>query len=146
MQRVASASVAADEGRYAAIGPGMVVLLGIAPGDRDRESAWMSRKLAALRIFEDSEGKKNRSLRDTGGEALLVSQFTLYGDASRGNRPGFSGAARFEDALPVYERFVDMFEEEISRPVATGWYGADMQLTILNDGPVTLIIDTPTQP
>ncbi len=121
----------------------MVVLLGIAPGDTDKESAWMSRKLASLRIFADSEGKMNLSLRDTGGEALVVSQFTLYGDASRGNRPGFSASARFEDARPVYERFVRMLQEALLRPVATGWYGADMQLSLVNDGPVTLIVDTP---
>ncbi|NTW09900.1 MAG: D-tyrosyl-tRNA(Tyr) deacylase [Chlorobiaceae bacterium] len=143
VQRVASAEVTADEGRRSAIGPGMLVLLGVAPRDGGEEIAWMSRKIAALRIFNDSEGKMNLSLKDTGGDALVVSQFTLYGDASRGNRPGFSASAGFDDAKPVYEAFVRAIAAELDKPVGTGWYGAEMKVSLVNMGPVTIIIDSP---
>ncbi len=143
VQRVVSAEVTADEGRRSGIGQGLLVLLGIAPSDGSQEIAWMSRKIAALRIFSDNEGKMNLSLRDTGGDALVVSQFTLYGDASRGNRPGFSGSAGFEEARPVYETFVGAIAVELGKPVQTGWYGAEMKVSLVNDGPVTLIIDSP---
>ncbi|NTU96323.1 MAG: D-tyrosyl-tRNA(Tyr) deacylase [Chlorobiaceae bacterium] len=143
IQRVSSAEVTADEGRRSGIGRGLLILLGVAPGDGERETAWMSRKIAALRIFNDPDGKMNLSLTDTGGDALVVSQFTLYGDASRGNRPGFTGSAGFEDARPVYEAFVTAITGELGKPVKTGWYGAEMQVSLVNDGPVTLIIDSP---
>ncbi|NTW57094.1 MAG: D-tyrosyl-tRNA(Tyr) deacylase [Chlorobiaceae bacterium] len=143
VQRVVSAEVTADEGRRSGIGPGLLVLLGVAPSDGPQEISWMSRKIAALRIFSDNDGKMNLSLRDTGGDALVVSQFTLYGDASRGNRPGFSGSAGFEEARPVYESFVGAIAGELGKPVQTGWYGAEMKVSLVNDGPVTLIIDSP---
>ncbi|NTV99274.1 MAG: D-tyrosyl-tRNA(Tyr) deacylase, partial [Chlorobiaceae bacterium] len=111
--------------------------------DGGEEIAWMSRKIAALRIFNDSEGKMNLSLKDTGGDALVVSQFTLYGDASRGNRPGFSASAGFDDAKPVYEAFVRAIAAELDKPVGTGWYGAEMKVSLVNMGPVTIIIDSP---
>jgi D-tyrosyl-tRNA(Tyr) deacylase len=146
VQRVLSASVSADEGRFVEIGPGLMVLLGIAPGDGAVQIDWMSRKLAGLRIFNDSEGKMNLSLKECGGEVLVVSQFTLYADTSRGNRPGFSGSAPFEDARPVYESFVGKIAQQTEKPVMTGWYGADMKVALVNDGPVTLILDTPISP
>jgi D-tyrosyl-tRNA(Tyr) deacylase len=143
IQRVVSASVSATEGRYAAIGPGLLVLLGIASDDGDIDIEWMIRKIAALRIFNDSSGKMNFSLQETQGEVMVVSQFTLYADTGRGNRPGFSGSASFDHALPIYDRFVRKLEQKLEKPVMTGWYGADMQVTLVNDGPVTLIIDSP---
>ncbi|TLU86078.1 MAG: D-tyrosyl-tRNA(Tyr) deacylase [Chlorobium sp.] len=143
VQRVLKAGVSAEGGRHAEIGPGVLVLLGVAPGDGDAEIAWMSHKIAALRIFSDREGKMNLSLRDTGGDAMVVSQFTLYADTTRGNRPGFSGSAGFEAALPVYEHFIRNFERQLEKPVQTGWYGAEMQVFLVNDGPVTLLIDSP---
>ncbi|MEI6847248.1 MAG: D-aminoacyl-tRNA deacylase [Chlorobiaceae bacterium] len=146
VQRVLSASVSASDGRYAAIGPGLLVLLGIASGDGDAEIRWMSRKVAGLRIFNDSEGKMNLSLKESGGEVMVVSQFTLYADTSRGNRPGFSGSASFDAARPIYESFVRMVSLQVEKPVMTGWYGADMQVALVNDGPVTLILDTPLLP
>ncbi|MCF8216098.1 MAG: D-tyrosyl-tRNA(Tyr) deacylase [Chlorobium sp.] len=142
-QRVVSASVTADGGRCSQIGPGLLVLLGIAPGDGAADAEWMSRKLVQLRIFDDCDGKMNLSLRDTGGGMLLVSQFTLYGDSSRGNRPGFSGAAGFTEARPVFQAVHRLSEHFLGRPVGCGWYGETMQVSLVNDGPVTLILDTP---
>ncbi|EAT60089.1 D-aminoacyl-tRNA deacylase [Chlorobium ferrooxidans] len=143
VQRVLSASVSASDARYSGIGPGMLVLLGIAPGDGMAEVEWMCRKIAGLRIFNDGEGKMNLSLTESEGEVLVVSQFTLYADTSRGNRPGFSGSARFDVAQPLYESFIRMVGLQIAKPVRSGWYGADMQVALVNDGPVTLILDTP---
>ncbi|NTW82686.1 MAG: D-tyrosyl-tRNA(Tyr) deacylase [Chlorobiaceae bacterium] len=143
VQRVLKAGVSAEGGRHAEIGPGLLVLLGVAPGDGDGEIDWMSRKISALRIFNDPEGKMNLSLRDTGGDAMVVSQFTLYADTTRGNRPGFSGSAGFDEALPIYEHFIEKFEQQLEKPVKTGWYGAEMHVSLVNDGPVTLLIDTP---
>ncbi len=146
IQRVVSANVSASDGRYAAIGPGLLVLLGIAPQDGDMDISWMIRKIVALRIFNDASGKMNLSLQETKGEVMVVSQFTLYADTSRGNRPGFSGSAGFDHAHPIYDRFVRQLEQELEKPVMTGWYGADMQVSLVNDGPVTLIIDSPKKP
>jgi len=143
VQRVVSASVAAGTDRLVRIGPGLLVLLGVAPEDDDLDAAWMSRKITYLRLFDDAAGKMNLSVRDTGGGILVVSQFTLYGDASRGNRPGFSGSAGFDAARPLYESFVRFTGQQLGRPVMTGWYGEAMQVSLVNDGPVTLILDTP---
>jgi len=121
----------------------MLVLLGIAPGDGMAEVEWLSRKIAGLRIFNDGDGKMNLSLTESEGEVLVVSQFTLYADTSRGNRPGFSGSARFDIAQLLYESFIRMVGLQIAKPVRSGWYGADMQVALVNDGPVTLILDTP---
>ncbi|KUL20436.1 D-aminoacyl-tRNA deacylase [Chlorobium limicola] len=143
VQRVVSASVAAGSNRFSEIGRGLLVLLGVARGDTGTEAEWMSRKIVQLRIFDDATGRMNLSVRDTGGDILLVSQFTLYGDASRGNRPGFSGSADFEKARPLYEKAVRSIEQQLGKPVMTGWYGEAMQVALVNDGPVTLILDTP---
>ena len=125
------------------VGHGLTLLLGVAPGDGPAELEWLARKVAHLRIFEDEAGKMNRSVVDIGGGALVISQFTLYGDSSRGRRPSFTGAARPEVAEPLYERFCDALAAEGVHPVARGIFGADMAVELVNDGPVTLIIDTP---
>lgn len=143
MQRVASAGVTAVRRGSVAIGPGLLVLVAIAPGDTSREAAWMARKVAGLRIFGDADGRMNLSVKEREGEVLVVSQFTLYGDASRGMRPGFTASAGFEEARPLYEAFVAQVEQELGRPVPTGWYGESMQVSLVNDGPITIIIDSP---
>ena len=144
VQRVLSATVSVPDGRMEAIGPGLLVLLGVALGDGEKEVQWMSRKIAGLRIFNDSSSKMNLSLQETKGELMVVSQFTLYADTSRGNRPGFCGSASFTDALPLYESFIRLVQPQLEKPVNTGWYGAEMQVALVNDGRVTLIIDTPS--
>ena len=124
-----------------AIGPGLVVLAGFQNGDDDDTVAWMAEKVANLRIFGDDQGRMNRSLLDTGGEALVVSQFTLYGDARKGRRPSFIKAARPEIAVPLYESFVEALGRLLPDPVQTGRFGAMMDVALVNDGPVTLLIE-----
>ncbi|MCG8343512.1 MAG: D-aminoacyl-tRNA deacylase [Chlorobiales bacterium] len=143
IQRVGEASVTVNGSLYSRIGPGLLVLLAMAPGDEEKEIAWMVRKVLNLRIFEDSGGKMNRSVLDIRGDLLLVSQFTLYGDTSRGNRPGFSVSAPFSKAKDLYNRFVETIRSECSLRIETGCFGAEMQVRLVNDGPVTLIVDTP---
>jgi len=145
VQWVLSASVASGDESAVHIGPGLLVLSGIAPADDQAALGWMCRKVVNLRIFDDEAGRMNRSVKDIGGEILLVSQFTLYSDVSSGNRPGFSGAAGYDIAKPLFEKFHQMVQQEMERPVATGWYGEHMQVALVNDGPVTLIIDSPTR-
>ena len=141
IQRVSEASVTVDAQRTAAVGPGLLVLLCVEPGDGGREVEFVARKIANLRIFEDDAGKMNRSVVEIHGEALVVSQFTLAGDLSRGNRPGFSGAADPALAVPLYERFCARMAEH-GVPVQTGTFGADMDVALINDGPVTIWMDT----
>ena len=136
VQRVARASSTPGD----AIGPGLVVLLGIADGDEESAVVRLAGKIARLRIFENDEGKFDRSLLDTRGAALVVSQFTLIADTAKGNRPSFSGAARPEIAEPLYERFCDSLRE-LSVPVETGVFGAHMDVELVNDGPVTIVLD-----
>ena len=136
VQRVARASV--DPG--GAIGPGLCVLLGVADGDDPAAADRLAGKVARLRIFEDPAGKFDRSLLDTGGAALVVSQFTLIADTAKGNRPSFSGAARPESAEPLYERFCAALGG-LGVPVETGVFGARMQVEVVNDGPVTIVLD-----
>ncbi len=135
VQRVAHASVSVDGERLAEIGPGMLVLLGVRRGDGEAEADRLVRKLLALRIFEDEDGRMNRSVGDAGGELLCVSQFTLYGDARRGNRPSFVDAAPPEEAEPLYERVRAGLGAEGGR------FGARMSVELVNDGPVTLIVE-----
>jgi D-aminoacyl-tRNA deacylase len=142
VQRVSSASVSVDEKVAGQIGHGLLVLLGIAQEDTVEDGHWLAEKLAALRIFPDEAGKMNRSVRDTGGQVLVISQFTLYGTLRKGTRPSFSDAARPELAVPLYERFLSQLETSLGQPVARGVFGADMNVTLVNDGPVTLIIDS----
>jgi D-tyrosyl-tRNA(Tyr) deacylase len=141
VQRVAKASVAVDERTVGAIGPGLMILFGVTHGDGEEEARWMANKIAGLRIFEDEEGKMNRSLLDVGGSALVVSQFTLYGDCRKGRRPSFTRAARPEIAEPLCERFIALLREAGVARVESGVFGAHMEVEIHNDGPVTIIVD-----
>lgn len=141
VQRVSEASVTVEGRVVGAIGRGFLVLLGITHADSEAEAIWLARKIAGLRIFEDEQGKFNRSLADVGGAALVVSQFTLYGDARRGRRPSFTEAARPEQAEPLCDRFVDLLRAE-GIAVETGHFGAMMAVQLVNDGPVTLWLDT----
>lgn len=140
VQRVRKASVSVDEQTVGAIGPGLVVLLGVKDGDTAEEAAWMAGKVANLRIFPDEEGKMNRSVLEAGGKALVVSQFTLYADCRRGRRPSFVEAARPEVADPLVTRFVDLLRAE-GLQVETGIFQADMLVEIHNDGPVTVLVE-----
>ncbi|MDB6136643.1 MAG: D-tyrosyl-tRNA(Tyr) deacylase [Verrucomicrobiales bacterium] len=142
VQRVSSASVSIDGQIHASIGPGLMVLLGISESDTVAETAWLAPKVVRLRIFGDEAGAMNRSLADTGGEILLVSQFTLLASTQKGNRPSFLRAARPEQAIPLYESFRDALAAELGKPVPTGVFGADMQIALINAGPVTIWIDS----
>lgn len=143
LQRVSRASVVVDGGEPRRIGPGFVVLLGITHADTPAEAEWLAGKIPVLRIFPDAEGKMNRSLADVGGEVLVVSQFTLFGSLKKGTRPSFIEAARPEQAIPLYEHFLATLRPLLPQPVVTGEFGADMQIELVNDGPVTLVVDTP---
>ena len=141
LQRVREASVTVDGAVVGSIDHGVLVLLGVAPGDGPDQVAWLSQKVAQLRIFEDDGGKMNRSLLDVDGGALVVSQFTLYGDTRKGRRPSFVGAAPPAIAEPLYEAFCDALTEVGVSRVQRGIFGAHMDVRLLNDGPVTLVID-----
>jgi D-tyrosyl-tRNA(Tyr) deacylase len=141
VQRVTRASVAVDGQIVGATGPGLMILLGVTHEDGEEQARWLALKIAGLRIFEDDENKMNRSLLDIDGGALVVSQFTLYGDCHRGRRPSFTDAARPEIAEPLCERFVELLREAGVGQVASGVFGAYMQVEIHNDGPVTLILE-----
>jgi D-tyrosyl-tRNA(Tyr) deacylase len=140
LQRVSRARVTVDGRVTGEIGRGLLLLAGFTDGDTDETLAWMADKVVELRIFPDDEGKMNRSVRDVGGGLLVVSQFTLYGDARKGRRPSFIDAARPEIAIPLYERFVDLLRAT-GLPVGTGEFGAMMDVELLNEGPVTLILE-----
>ena len=142
IQRVSSSSVSIGGTVKSAIGPGLLVLLGIGHEDGPEDLAWLVRKIAGLRIFDDGEGVMNRSITDVGGEALVVSQFTLMASTKKGNRPSYIGAAGHEKAIPLYEDFCKALGEAIGKPVGTGTFGADMQVALVNDGPVTICMDT----
>ena len=142
IQRVRRASVTVDEAMVGSIEHGLLILLGIAPDDGEAEVAWMVRKISGLRIFSDENGRFDRSVVDVGGSVLVVSQFTLFGDCRKGRRPNFSGAARPEHAAPMWERVCAGFEAA-GIPTARGRFAADMQVELLNDGPVTLMLETP---
>lgn len=141
VQRVSEASVEANGQITGAIGTGLLILLGVHRSDTEAEADWLARKCAHLRIFPDASGKMNCSLRDIGGEALVVSQFTLYGDALRGHRPSFTESAPPEKAEPLYRYFVAQLSKELGRSVPTGVFGAMMRVRLVNDGPVTLWIE-----
>lgn len=140
LQRVSQASVTIAGRVAGAIGRGFCLLVGFTHGDTDAQVDWMADKVAGLRLFSDAEGKMNLGLAEVGGAVLVVSQFTVYGDASKGRRPSFIDAARPDTAVPLYERFVAALRSR-GLEVATGEFGADMQVAIHNDGPVTLILD-----
>jgi D-tyrosyl-tRNA(Tyr) deacylase len=142
VQRVLSARVEVDGRVAGAIGPGLLVLAGFENGDDDTGLAWMSSKLTRMRIFPDADGVMNRSVLDVGGEILAVSQFTLFASVRKGNRPSWSRAAAPAVSSPLFERFVRQLETDLGRSVPTGIFGADMKVHLINDGPVTLFIDS----
>ena len=142
IQRVSSASVTIGGVVRSSIGQGLLVLLGIGPEDGPEDVGWLVRKTAGLRIFADDEGVMNRSVVEVGGEALVVSQFTLMASTKKGNRPSYIGAAGHELAVPLYEAFCQVLAEAVGRPVGTGEFGADMKVALVNDGPVTICIDS----
>jgi D-aminoacyl-tRNA deacylase len=142
IQRVSSARVTVADEVTGEIGNGLLVLLGIGQTDSDADAQWLAEKICALRIFEDDEQKMNRSVRDVAGGVLVVSQFTLFGSTRKGTRPSFNDAAKPELAVPLYEAFNRHASAALGRPVATGRFAAMMQVSLVNDGPVTLVIDT----
>lgn len=141
IQRVSEAAVRIDGTVRGQIGPGLLVFVGIAPTDTAADVARVARKLVNLRILADADGKMNRSLLDTGGDILLISQFTLLADTRKGNRPSYIGAAPPPIAIPLYEELIRVLAAELGRPIQTGEFGADMKVSLLNDGPVTIIIE-----
>ena len=142
IQRVSSASVVIAGAVKAAIGPGLLVLLAVEEADTAPDIEWLSGKIVRLRIFNDEEGLMNRSVLEVGGGILVVSQFTLFASTKKGNRPSFSKSARPEIATPIYEQFIAKLTADMGKPIQTGEFGADMRVTLVNDGPVTIIIDT----
>ncbi len=142
IQRVGHASVTIEGQVRSAIGKGYLILLGIAEEDTEDDIRWLVNKITGLRIFDDEEGMMNRSIMDVGGEILVVSQFTLMASYKKGNRPSWIHAARHELSIPLYHGFCDALSEALGKPVSTGEFGADMQVELLNDGPVTLCMDT----
>ncbi|WP_291866041.1 D-aminoacyl-tRNA deacylase [Maribacter sp.] len=142
IQRVSRASVTVDEKIISSIQQGVLVLLGIEDLDTQEDIDWLCRKIANLRIFNDEDGIMNTSLIDINGDALVVSQFTLYAGTKKGNRPSYIKASRPEVAIPLYEEFVRKLETELGKKIETGIFGADMKVDLLNDGPVTIAIDT----
>lgn len=141
LQRVSRAEVRVDGRAVGRIGRGLLLLVGLTEGDGEDQLSWMADKVAGLRVFEDGDGKMNRSLAEVDGGVLVVSQFTLYGDVRKGRRPSFVAAARPETAVPLYEAFVAALRERIDGPVETGVFGAHMEVDSVNDGPVTLVIE-----
>ena len=142
IQRVANASVKLDGNLKSSIGQGLLVLLGVGEDDGQEDIAWLVRKISAMRIFDDTDGVMNLSVIDIGGEVLVVSQFTLMADCRRGNRPSYIKAARHEISIPLYEEFCRCMSDAIGKPVGTGEFGAYMKVDLLNDGPVTIILDS----
>ncbi|RLD18078.1 MAG: D-tyrosyl-tRNA(Tyr) deacylase [Bacteroidetes bacterium] len=145
IQRVSKASVTVDHNITGSIGQGYVILLGIEKEDTIIDSDWLCKKITALRVFADTDGKMNLSVTDIEGECLIISQFTLHAGTKKGNRPSFIKAARPDQAIPLYEAFVSRMQDALTKPVQTGKFGADMQVSLINDGPVTIIIDSKTR-
>ena len=142
VQRVSRAEVRTEGEIIGTCGTGVMVLLGVHAEDAEADADWLAAKVASLRIFSDDDGKMNRTLTDISGEALVVSQFTLHAKYKKGARPSFVHAARPETAIPLYERFVRQLEDHLKRPVATGRFGAMMEVDLINHGPVTITMDT----
>lgn len=142
IQRVREASVTIDEKLHSSIGRGMMILVGIEDADGDEDIAFLVKKVVNMRIFDDAEGVMNRSVLDTQGEILVVSQFTLHASTKKGNRPSYIKAAKPDIAVPLYEKFCTELTLALGRPVKTGVFGADMQCALINDGPVTIIMDS----
>ena len=142
IQRVSRASVTIDGEVKSAIDNGFLILLGVCNEDTEEDVEWLTKKIANLRVFDDEEGVMNRSIQDIGGEALVVSQFTLFASYKKGNRPSWFRAGSHEHSIPLYESFCQQLSEAISNKVKTGEFGADMKVELLNDGPVTICMDT----
>ena len=142
IQRVTAPSVTVNYEVVSQIDSGLLVLLGIEIGDTLEELNWLVQKIANLRIFEDENGVMNRSVLDSGGDMIVVSQFTLLAQTKKGNRPSYIRAARPEEAIPLYETFVQVMSQILEKPIGKGVFGADMKVRLLNDGPVTLVMDT----
>lgn len=142
IQRVTSASVSIDGEIVGKIAGGLMVLVGVREGDTEADMKWLAQKTVNMRIFDDENGVMNRSVTDIGGDLLVVSQFTLMASWKKGNRPSYIGAARHEIAIPLYEYFCTKLGEATGKPVKTGVFGADMKVSLINDGPVTIIMDT----
>lgn len=141
LQRVKNASVSVDTEQISEIGPGLLLLVGVAAGDGEKQADWLAEKISGLRIFGDEGGKMNRSVTDAGGAILAVSQFTLLSDTRKGKRPSFTGAAPPEVAEPLFEHFCERLRQAGVSPVRTGSFGAMMDVELLNDGPVTLVLE-----
>jgi D-tyrosyl-tRNA(Tyr) deacylase len=142
IQRVKQANVVIGGSEKASIGAGLLVLVAVEPADSGEDIEWLSGKIVRLRIFNDDSGVMNRSVQEVGGEILVVSQFTLFASTRKGNRPSYSRSATPDIAVPLYEQFVKRMEQDLGRAVKTGEFGADMLVTLSNDGPVTIIIDS----
>lgn len=142
IQRVTHASVTIEGKVKSAIGPGLLILVGVESADTTEDVDWLVRKVAALRIFDDEQGVMNRSVQDINGEALVVSQFTLFASTKKGNRPSWLKAAPHNISVPLYEAFCQRLSQAMGKPVGTGGFGADMKVELLNDGPVTILMDT----
>ncbi|MGY5849959.1 D-aminoacyl-tRNA deacylase [Salegentibacter sp. F14] len=142
LQRVSKASVRINHEINAVINNGLLILLGIENTDTGEDIKWLCNKIVKMRIFNDNEGVMNDSLIDVGGDAIVVSQFTLHASTKKGNRPSYLQAAKPEVAIPLYEKFVETLEEKLGKPVGTGEFGADMKVELINDGPVTILMDS----
>ncbi|WP_031427343.1 D-aminoacyl-tRNA deacylase [Flavimarina sp. Hel_I_48] len=142
IQRVSKASVSIDGKVHAGIKSGFLVLLGIGHDDTEEDMDWLVRKICGLRIFSDADGLMNESILDQDGEILVISQFTLFASTKKGNRPSFLNSAKPEHAIPLYEMFINKLSDMLKKPVKTGIFGADMQVSLVNDGPVTISIDS----
>jgi len=142
LQRVTQASCTVDGKITGEIKKGFLVLLGIEDADTNDDLQWLAQKIASMRVFGDENGLMNKALADVNGDILLISQFTLFASSKKGNRPGFTRAARPDKAIPMYEQMIKVLEELTNKKVATGIFGADMKISLLNDGPVTIIMDT----
>lgn len=143
IQRVSETQVSVPaEGYVSAIGKGLLVLAAFIDEDTDEDLLWTARKLVAMRIFDDADGVMNLSVQDVGGEVMIVSQFTLYASTVKGNRPSYIKAAKPDVAIPLYEKFLNIVEQQLGKPVGKGIFGADMKVKLTNDGPVTIVVDS----
>jgi D-tyrosyl-tRNA(Tyr) deacylase len=142
IQRVTEASVTVNAKITGQVAGGLLVLMGVEDADTEEDIVWLSNKIVNLRIFNDAEGVMNLGIKETGGDILLVSQFTLHANTKKGNRPSYIKASKPDIAIPMYERMIRQLEQDLGKPIQTGIFGADMKVALLNDGPVTIIIDS----
>ncbi len=142
LQRVRYASVTISEKVKGKIGSGLLILLGIEDSDEEEDISWLSRKIISMRIFDDEKGVMNLSVKEVAGDLLLISQFTLHASTKKGNRPSYIKAAKPEVAIPLYEKMIRQLESDLEKPIQTGQFGADMKVELLNDGPVTIVMDS----